>query len=305
MEDANGDGKFDKSTIFADELAWPTAIFFWAGGVLVADAPDILYLKDTTGDGVADERRVVYTGLGTSNVQGLINSFQWGLDNRIYAAISSSGAELKFADSGADAKPLAVRGRDIAIDPRTWAVTPVSGGAQHGLSMNDWGDRFSSSNSDHLQQVMYEDRYLARNPYLAAPAPRRSIAADGPQADVFRTSPVEPWRIVRTRLRMQKIVPGIVEGGGRPAGYFTGATGATIYRGDAWPARMGGPGHCRRRGKQPRPSQTAGAGRASASSAGGSTRKRSSFRPATSGSARCSSPTPPTARCTSSTCTAR
>ena len=33
---------------------------------------------------------------------------------------------------------------------------------------------------------MYEDRYLARNPYLAAPPPRRSIAADGPQADVFR-----------------------------------------------------------------------------------------------------------------------
>jgi putative heme-binding domain-containing protein len=108
------------------------------------------------------------------------------------------------------------------------------------LSLNDWGDRFLCSNSDHLQQVMYEDRYLARNPYLAAPSPRRSIAADGPQADVFRTSPVEPWRIVRTRLRAQKIVPGIVEGGGRPAGYFTGATGATIYRGDAWPAKWRG-----------------------------------------------------------------
>ncbi|MDX1948182.1 MAG: c-type cytochrome [Pirellulaceae bacterium] len=240
LEDANGDGKFDKSTIFADKLAWPTAIFYWAGGVLVADAPEILYFKDTTGDGVADERRVLFTGLGTSNVQGLINSFQWGLDNRIYAAISSSGAELKPAGAAADAKPLSVRGRDIAIDPRTWKVTLVSGGAQHGLSMNDWGDRFSSSNSDHLQQVIYEDRYLARNPYLAAPAPRRSIAADGPQADVFRTSPVEPWRIIRTRLRTQKIVPGIVEGGGRPAGYFTGATGATIYRGDAWPPQWRG-----------------------------------------------------------------
>jgi glucose/arabinose dehydrogenase len=57
---------------------------------------------------------------------------------------------------------------------------------------------------------------------------------------VFRTSPVEPWRIVRTRLRAQKIVPGIVEGGGRPAGYFTGATGATIYRGNAWPAEWHG-----------------------------------------------------------------
>ena len=43
---------------------------------------------------------------------------------------------------------LAIRGRDIAIDPRTWSVVPVSGGAQHGLAFNDWGDRFSSSNSD-------------------------------------------------------------------------------------------------------------------------------------------------------------
>src|SRR5437016_2143848 len=41
LEDTDGDGKFDKSTVFVDGLAWPTAIFCWAGGVLVADAPDI------------------------------------------------------------------------------------------------------------------------------------------------------------------------------------------------------------------------------------------------------------------------
>src|SRR5438067_3213603 len=235
LEDSDGDGKFDKSTIFVDGLAWPTAIFCWAGGVLVVDAPDIFYFKDTSGDGQADEQRKLYTGVGVANVQGLANSFQWGLDNRIYLAISGSGAELKRADDG-QARPLSLRGRDIAIDPRTWEVTPVSGGAQHGLSFDDWGNRFVCSNSDHLQEVMYEDRYLARNPYIAAPSPRRSIAADGPQADVFRTSPIEPWRIVRTRLRVSGITPGIVEGGGRPAGYFTGATGTTIYRGDAWPS---------------------------------------------------------------------
>ncbi|MCI0362003.1 MAG: c-type cytochrome [Planctomycetaceae bacterium] len=239
LEDIDQDGRFDKSTVFVDKLAWPTAVFCWAGGVLVADAPDIWYFKDTSGDGVADERRVLFTGLGTSNVQGLANSFQWGLDNRIYLAISSSGADL-VRPNDKETKPISLRGRDIAIDPRTWTVMPVSGGAQHGLSMSDWGDRFVCSNSDHLQQIMYEDRYLARNSYLAAPSPRRSIAADGPQADVFRISPVEPWRIVRTRLRSQGIVPGIVEGGGRPAGYFTGATGATIYRGDAWPSQWRG-----------------------------------------------------------------
>jgi putative membrane-bound dehydrogenase-like protein len=239
LEDVDGDGRFDKSTIYLDGLSWPTAIVSWRGGVIVVDAPDMFYAKDTDGDGKADERRPIYTGFGFGNVQGLANSFQWGLDNRIYLAISGSGAELRKAGDE-QARPLTLRGRDIAIDARDWSVMPVSGGAQHGMSFDDWGNRFVSSNSDHLQEVMYEDRYLARNPYIAAPSPRRSIAADGPQADVFRTSPVEPWRIVRTRLRATGVVPGIVEGGGRPSGYFTGATGATIYRGDAWPSQWHG-----------------------------------------------------------------
>src|SRR6185369_825869 len=71
LEDVDGDGRFDKSTIYQDGLAWPTAIFCWMGGVIVVDAPDMFYLKDTNGDGKAEERRTLYTGLGVSNVQGL------------------------------------------------------------------------------------------------------------------------------------------------------------------------------------------------------------------------------------------
>src|SRR5205085_8972226 len=115
-----------------------------------------------------------------------------------------------------------------------------SGGAQHGMSFDDFGHKFVCSNSDHCQQVMFEDRYIARNPLLAAPSARVSIATDGPQAEVFRTSPVEPWRIVRTRLRVAGAAPGPIEGGGRAAGYFTGATGVTIFRGDAWPEEFRG-----------------------------------------------------------------
>ena len=239
LEDTDGDGKYEKSTIFADNLLWPTAIHCWKGGVFVADAPDLYYLKDTTGDGVADERKVVLTGFGTSNVQGLVNSFQWSLDNRLIIAISSSGATLRRPDDPAG-KAVTIRGRDIALDLNTMEFTPITGGAQHGATWDRWGNRFVCSNSDHIQHCVIEDRYLARNPYLAAPNMRRSIATDGPQADVFRISPLEPWRIVRTRLRVNKVVPGIVEGGGRPGGYFTGATGVTIYDGDAWPEEFRG-----------------------------------------------------------------
>src|SRR5207253_7036015 len=60
------------------------------------------------------------------------------------------------------------------------------------------------------------------------------IATDGPAAEVYRISPEEPWRVIRTKWRVNGLVPGPIEGGGRSAGYFTGATGVTIFRGDAW-----------------------------------------------------------------------
>jgi putative heme-binding domain-containing protein len=56
---------------------------------------------------------------------------------------------------------------------------------------------------------------------------------------VYPAAAPEPWRVVRTRLRVQGITPGIVEGGGRTSGYFTGATGVTIFRGDAAPDLKG------------------------------------------------------------------
>ncbi|MCY2966546.1 MAG: c-type cytochrome, partial [Planctomycetota bacterium] len=235
----NGDGVFDKSTLFADKLSWPTAICCFDGGVFVGAAPEIYYLKDTNGDGKADVRKVVFNGFGRGNVQGLFNSFHWGFDNRIHGATSSSGAQVRRPDDEA-APPVNLNGRDFSFDPRILDIRPESGGAQHGMCFDDFGRKFVCSNSDHIQLVMYEDRYIARNKSLAAPGPRVSIASDGPQAEVFRISPVEPWRIVRTRLRVSGKVPGPIEGGGRAAGYFTGATGVMLYRGDAWPAEYRG-----------------------------------------------------------------
>lgn len=232
LEDTDGDGRFDESHIFVDGLSWPTAVACWNGGVFVAAAPYIHYFRDADDDGSAEEREVVFDGFARTNVQGLVNSLRWGLDHRLYGATSSSGAEVRSLRHP-DAPALSLRRRDFSIEPRSMTMRPESGGGQHGHSIDAFGRRFVSANSDHLQLIAYEDRYVARNPYLIAPAANVSIAADGPQAPVFRESPVEPWRIVRTRLRAKGIVPGIVEGGGAPAGYFTGATGATFYTGDA------------------------------------------------------------------------
>lgn len=239
LEDTNGDGVFDESHVFADGLAWPTAVACFDGGVFVGVPPDIFYMKDTDGDHRADIKELVFSGFGLANVQGLLNSFNWNLDNQIQGATSGSGALATSTAYPLEA-PLTLHGRDFIIDPKARRIAAASGGGQHGLTFDDWGREFVCHNSDHAIQVMFEDRYLARNPFYAAPGPRKSIASDGPQATVFRISPVEPWRVVRTRLRVKGIVTGPIEGGGTASGYFTSATGVTVYRGDAWPAEYRG-----------------------------------------------------------------
>lgn len=239
LSDTDGDGVYDHATTYATDIPWPVAVACYDGGIFVGAAPDILYFKDTDGDGVADTRQVVFTGFKLNNVQGMLNSFNWGLDHRIHGSSSANGGDI--ATVGAPGVELvALQGRDFFFDPKTLKIETEAGGAQHGMSFDDWGRRFVCSNSDHIQLITYEDRYAARNRGLAAPAGRISIAEDGPAADVFRRSPVEPWRIVRTRLRVKGITPGLIEGGGRASGYFTSATGVTIYRGDAWPEAFHG-----------------------------------------------------------------
>ncbi|MEP6663163.1 MAG: PVC-type heme-binding CxxCH protein, partial [Verrucomicrobiota bacterium] len=238
LEDVDGDGRFEKSTVFADHLPWPTSVICYDGGIFVAASPDILYLKDTDGDGIADIRKVVFTGFGNGmeklNVQALVNGFNWGLDNKIHGATAPNGGVVTNL-TRLSSKPLNLQGRDFYFDPATMELFAENGGGQYGLSFDSKGRKFVCSNSHHLQTLMYEARYAERNPFYAMPGALVDIAVDGPAAEVYRISPEEPWRVIRTRWRVNGIASGPIEGGGRSAGYFTGATGVTIYRGNAFP----------------------------------------------------------------------
>ncbi len=242
LEDKNHDGVFDKATIYADDLPWPTAVFCYAGGIFVGATPDLLWFKDTNGDGKADMRKKIFTGFGTGkdrlNVQALFNSFNWGLDNKIHGQTAGNGGLVVHADKP-DEKPFDLRGRDFWFDPRSFEIGAEAGGGQYGMSFDNHGRKFVCSNSDHIQTFMYDSRYAERNPYYNMPPPRVSIAVDGPAAEVYRISPEEAWRVIRTKWRVSGVVPGLIEGGGRSSGYFTGATGLTIYRGDAMPENAG------------------------------------------------------------------
>ncbi|HJT31362.1 MAG TPA: PVC-type heme-binding CxxCH protein [Pirellulales bacterium] len=84
LEDTDGDGRADRFTVFAEGLNIPSGIAVGAGGVWVANSPDILLLQDTDGDGRADHHEVVVTGFGRHDTHELPNSLTWGPDGWLY-----------------------------------------------------------------------------------------------------------------------------------------------------------------------------------------------------------------------------
>jgi putative heme-binding domain-containing protein len=84
LEDTKGAGKADKCTVFADRLYLPTAIEFGHGGVYVGAQPNLLFLKDTNGDDVADERHVILHGFGSGDSHHAIHTFTWSPEGALH-----------------------------------------------------------------------------------------------------------------------------------------------------------------------------------------------------------------------------
>src|SRR3954465_538986 len=95
LTNKDNDGKYETSKVFLDKLSWPTAVICYNGGVFVGDPPDIIYAKDTDGDGIADIKQVIYTGFSRTNVQGMMNTLLGGLDHRIYGTSSTTGGKIR------------------------------------------------------------------------------------------------------------------------------------------------------------------------------------------------------------------
>lgn len=241
LTDTDGDGVFDKATVFAEGLSWPTGAACWKGGIFVTATPDLWYLKDTDGDGVADVRQKVFTGFKKLNVQAVMNTPIWGLDHRIYVAGGSNGGEIQRVPGSERAMPLppdfkalSIKRQDFSFDPATGEVRVESGGARFGNTFDDWGNRFLCNIRNPCQHVVLPYRYLTRNPYLVVPSALNDCAEAGDQLPVYRTSPPEPWREFRAKRWVQ-------EGSHLPkselvgAGVVTSSAGITVYRGDAYP----------------------------------------------------------------------
>jgi putative membrane-bound dehydrogenase-like protein len=240
--DTDGDGTFDESHVFAENLLWAGGVAPWRGGVFVAAPPDIWYFKDTDGDHHADIRRQVFTGFGTQNQQAMLNNLTVGLDHKIYGSTAGNGGKIRCVELPAGGMPASsavidINGRDFCFDPETGVFETITGTMQFGNSFDDWGNRFICSESNPLVHEVLPQRYLVRNPYLPVPDPLHNIAP-GP-VPIFRTSPVERWRIIRSSRRIAH--------GERPATsagashhVVDAAAGVTVYRGGAYPAEYYG-----------------------------------------------------------------
>jgi putative membrane-bound dehydrogenase-like protein len=231
LRDSDGDGDMDTSTIFADTLMMPTGILRWKQGILVTDAPHLLYMEDTNGDGKADIIEPMLTGFALANPQHNVNTPILGLDNWIYIAHERAlGSEVfkeQFGDRGGEvyftAKPNGVRlpenanGRNVRLRPDSYQLEMLASSTQYGHSFDVWGNYFLVNNSNHAMQAIIPGEYLNRNPKLLVSRSTNSLPDHGNAAEVFPITKT-PDRQLLTDV-----------------GVMTSACSITAYAGGAFP----------------------------------------------------------------------
>ena len=171
LEDTDGDGRYDRQTLFAEGLNFPNGILTWRDGAIVTAAPHVLLLRDTDGDGKADHQEILLRGLQEGNQQLRANGLRWGLDNWVYVASGGhhgkygTGTRLKSDRSGQE---IPIGARDFRFRPDSGEVEAQSGPTQFGRSRDNWGRWFGTQNAHPLWHYALAEQYLARNPHYGA-----------------------------------------------------------------------------------------------------------------------------------------
>ncbi len=209
LEDTDGDGRMDKSSVFLDGLVMPRAIALVRDGVLVAEPPKLWFCRDTNGDGKADEKIEVAGDYGNrTSPEHTANGLLWAMDNWIYSA------------------NFTWRFRNVDGE---WKRAPTAFRGQWGLSQDDFGRFFFDSNEDQLRCDLVPSAYLVRNPNCRT--------AIGLNHRVMKDQAVWPIRVNPGVNRGYR--PEQLRADGTLA-TFTAACAPLIYRGDNFPAEFRG-----------------------------------------------------------------
>lgn len=234
LKDRDQDGRADTSVVFADGLKEATTVLPWKGGLIATAAPDILYLKDTTGDDKADVREVLYSGFFADNDEAQITGLRFSVDNWIYANNDGEPGEVS-SHRTPNAPKLSMAGADFRFRMDRDAFERTTGPGQFGQAVDDWGHRFFTKNSLHIQQVVIPWRYLHRNPYLPVSALAAITNISDHDPIMFQLTPAPYWRQVRTERRNKAFEARHLPPTEYAKGHFTGASGGTFYGGDGFP----------------------------------------------------------------------
>lgn len=175
LEDTTGAGRADKATVFADGLLIPTGVVPGDGGCYVAQSTELLFFKDTDGDGKADVKRTVLSGFGTEDAHHNLHTLRWGFDGRLYMVQSI----YTRTDTETPHGVVRLKGGGIfRFDPRDQELEILFKGW-----VNAWGHQF-----DDFGQAFVTDgaggagiNYgLPGASYVTAPKARRILGSVSP-----------------------------------------------------------------------------------------------------------------------------
>ena len=161
LSDSDRNGTFNEAVVFLEGLEFPTSVLPWRDGAIVIAAPDIFFARDTDGDGKADEREVLLTGVGHANPQHRASGFEWGLDGWVYFGAGDDTETLISHRAGIR---LDVSHSDVRWKPDTGEIERLSGATQFVRSRDRWGRWFGNTNSAPIfQYTLDRPDWLSRN----------------------------------------------------------------------------------------------------------------------------------------------
>lgn len=217
--DDDGDSIYDRAETFAAGLDHAQGLLPHWDGLIVTTRTQVLFLRDTDGDGVADERRPLIAGFNPGFSQLQIASPRWGLDGALYFNNGLDSAEIyPAANEGADpaGAKLNIARHNLRWHPATGALTAASGFGQYGGGFDDWGRHFFCSNRSPVMFAVLPHEALEKWPASGLTQGWENIAPHGP------ASRVHPLAVTHTTSDAH-------------SGTNTSACGLAVYRGDLMP----------------------------------------------------------------------
>jgi putative membrane-bound dehydrogenase-like protein len=158
LEDTDGDGHFDKRTLFYDQLNYVTGLEVGFGGVWVVSAPNLLFIPDKNADDKPDgPPQILLEGFGHQGVHNIVNGCTWGPDGWLYGGHGGSSSGLIGAPGTPDSEKIFFDGGVWRYHPTKKIFEPIMEGTTNpwGLDFDDYGQAFiPNSVTPHLYQVI-------------------------------------------------------------------------------------------------------------------------------------------------------